>query len=86
MTIRAKVAVAIMEADHGRKGKAAIKAFLEAAAEAGWHMCRDEATEEMAHKANKFNYHSEYTRGQDLALRIKYRAMLAAADKFEVGQ
>ncbi len=45
--IRLTVARAIMSARHGRRGSAAITAFLEAAAEKGWRMMPDDATEEM---------------------------------------
>lgn len=62
----------------------AIVAFLEAAAERGWHMRPDEATQEMAHTANGFDYTSEYTMEQDGNLIGRYRTMLAAAPEFEV--
>lgn len=70
--------------DHDKEiATTAITAFLEAAAEQGWHMRPDEATEAMAHAGNGFKYTSDYTREEDAALRIKYRAMLAVSPEFE---
>ena len=98
MTIRERVGQAIeplsdgklsaeeFDARRNRKADHAITVFLEAAAEEGWRMRPDEATEEMAHKANGFNYTSPYTMRQDSELMDKYRLMLAAGDKFEWGQ
>ena len=91
MTIREKVEQAVrIQTPHIHSKRqyeymstAAITAFLEAAAEQGWRMCRDEATEEMAHKANGFDYTSPFTMRQDSELMDKYRLMLAAGDKFE---
>lgn len=51
-----------------------ITAFLEAAAERGWHMRPDEATEEMVKRGSVL--HPDFNRA-------RYRAMLAAAPKFE---
>lgn len=58
MTIRERVATAIMEACPGMKGHAAINAFLAGAAEPdedgiSWHMRPDEATEEMVGNVRK---------------------------------
>ncbi len=91
MTIRDRVEFAIkdkwLHAESSVPGQecatAAITAFLEAAAEEGWRMCRDEATEEMAHEANGFGYRSEYTARQNDLLREKYRAILEAGPEFE---
>ncbi len=95
MTIRAKVALAIEPEvrahwlsinttramiDH------TINAFLAVAAESGWHMRPDEATEEMVHTANDFGYTSAYTMRQDSQLIDQYRAMLAAAPEFKWGK
>ncbi len=52
-----------------------INAFLAVAAEKGWHMRPDEATEEMAHAAR----HSPI--GEDCL--GPYHAMLAAAPEFK---
>ncbi len=87
MTIRERVTTALrhtaLDDDIVDVVDAAITAFLEAAAEEGWHMRPDEATEEMAHEANGFSYVSEYTMRQDLALIDKYHAMQAVATEFE---
>ena len=73
MTMREKVAIAIMEAGHGMKGQAAITAFLEAAAEKGWHMRPDEATEEMLFRGmNIVPGQDDWTTFVEI-----YRAMLA---------
>ena len=96
MTIREKVARAIDEV-YGQgeepdeialeiampEATAAIDAFLAAAAEEGWCMVKDEATQAMAHTANGFGYDSAYTIREDSLLIDKYRAMLAAASGFE---
>ena len=76
MNIREAVAIAIMEADHGRKGHAAITAFLDAAAEQGWQMRRDEATGAML----------EAGMGDDGPHWPEpcWRAMCAASPKFEL--
>ena len=57
----------------------AITAFLEAAAEQGWHMRPDEPTEEMTHAA----WEGRYTVKTALSNEGIYRAMLTAAPKFE---
>ncbi len=59
----------------------AIETFLEAAAEKGWHMRPDEATEEMLLAGSK----PLYTEGRFLkgALYAHWKAMLAAAPEFE---
>ena len=84
MTIREKVAIAIMEANHGVKGHAAITAFLKATAEEGWRMLPLEATETMR-KAGRQNSGDERGRtgGPGDAFEVIWRAMLAAADEFE---
>ncbi len=93
MTIRERVAQALRATDGDRPdpgqlfdhlAATAITALLEAAAEEGWHMRRDEATEEMAHAANGFSYVSEYTMRQDKELIDKYRAVMEAAPPFEL--
>ena len=86
MNIREAVAIAIMEADHGRKGHAAITAFLDAAAEEGWHMRPDEATGDMpncgciAWLESKENADSSIQE----RCRIIYYAMCDAAPKYEL--
>jgi len=86
MTIREKVAQAIQFPDRGRaasiKANAiagiAITAFLEAAAEDGWHMHPDKATREMVNSASKAGYHSsDSDEWSDRELAREYRAMLA---------
>ncbi len=67
--------LAHLVAYHGPEATAAITAFLEAAAEEGWRMCRDEATEEMVVAGCR------HENMGDMAGR--YHAMLAAADEFE---
>ena len=91
MDIREKVARAICEIEGyfpwGHLGDAqkygvhktaiaAITVFLEAAAEDGWHMRPDEATEEMIR--NAFG-----TDGAQGWRKTAYRAMLAVAPEFE---
>lgn len=65
-------------ADHVVVTTAAITAFLEAAAEDGWHMCRDEPTGDMVREAFLVN---------PMARRFNcsagYRAMLAATPEFK---
>ena len=77
MNIRTKVARAIGEANHGRQGHDAITAFLEAAAEEGWHMRPDEATEGME------NAGFTTVAASNNPIKRSYRAMLAAAPEFE---
>ncbi len=67
---------AIDDADHGDEGSAAIKTFLEAAAEQGWHMRPDEATEKML-------YAGPQAQSRGNVGRDRYRSMLAAAPEFE---
>ena len=78
MTIREKVALALR---HARLEEddvdVAITAFLEAAAEDGWHMRPDEATEEMAQQG-KLEWWKHEGSVEDV-----YRAMHAAAPEFE---
>ena len=74
MTIPTKVARAIDDArfssSFDAQATAAINAFLAAAAEEGWHMRPDEATEEMVKVSGSYCPET-------------YRAMLAASPKFE---
>ena len=68
-----------------KQADAAITAFLEAAAEQGWHMRPDVATEQMLFKAHKAQVWSpelgpSIGASQD---RAKWQAMNAAAPKFE---
>ena len=88
MTIREKAARAIIAwvrdqelvdavwSEHADQADAAITAFLEAAAEDGWHMRPDEATEEMLNSCPQAQ--SRGNVGRD-----RYRALRAAAPKFE---
>jgi len=63
--------------DHDRElATAAITAFLEAAAEEGWHMRPDEATKEMQKGVFGMGHYPAKL----------YRLMLAAAPKFELGK
>ena len=78
---------------------AAITAFLEAAAEDGWHMQRDEATEEMVKQAAKtpgmkavdgaitiasvHGFKLQPSNWHNSPIADAFRAMLAAAPKFE---
>ncbi len=77
MTIRERVAVALLDV-FDRDGTpnestdAAITAFLEAAAEEGWHMRPDEATADMCRAVEGH-----------FARPSQWRAMLAAAPEFE---
>ena len=66
---------AMADADHGDEAVAAVETFLQIAAERGWHMRPDEATEEMAHMARHTSI------GRDCL--GPYRAMLAAAPEFK---
>ncbi len=104
MSIREKVSAALKEkTGAGFVGlgiaDTAINAFLAAAAEQGWHMRPDEATEEMINGAAQTRkmqavnaamtlaqIHGakfEATSWHDSALADAYRAMHAAAPKFE---
>lgn len=78
MTIREKVARALM--DEGFVGLGiediAIIAFLEAAAEDGWHIWPDEATEEMLNSCPQAQ--SRGNVGRD-----RYRALRAASPEFK---
>ena len=80
MTIAQKVARAINGANYGGKGIAAITAFLEAAAEQGWHMRPDEATPGMFMKPAEIDENWR----KNMGLGRVYRTMLDAAPKFEV--
>ena len=76
MNLRTKVARAIGEANHGRQGHDAITAFLEGAAEQGWHMRPDEAGPDMYDAG-------EAALDKDGHAGDAYLAMLAAAPEFE---
>ena len=82
MAIRQKVTRAINAARfssaYDAPANAAITAFLEAAAEEGWRMCRDEATEEMGQQGK-----NEWWKPNNGTVQDVYRAMLAASPKFE---
>ena len=106
MSIREKVARAINRtttshqplAHDGRlsdkQAAAAIAAFLEAAAEQGWHMRPDEATEEMGEEWAKLALEriqravegDMQTVGMVKGAMENYRVMSAAAPKFELGE
>ena len=68
-----------------------INAFLAAAAEQGWRMCRDEATEEMGEawarlaldRIQRAVEGEMQTVGMVKGAKENYRAMLAAAPEFE---
>ena len=66
--------------------RAAVEAFLEAAAEQGWHMRPDEATKEMILNGDEAHWKT-HEDGTQMKIRpetnIVYRTMLAAAPKFE---
>ena len=93
-SIREKVARAISGAEfmdcyshhdwrgHEEEATAAIKAFLEAAAEQGWQLVPEDLTEEMIAAAEELT-------GQKLghvAMNMEWHIKLAAAPKFEVGE
>ena len=101
MSIRDQVRNAIFryEPFSDKQATAAINAFLAAAAEEGWRMAKDEATEEMINGAAQTRkmqavnaamtlaqIHGakfEATSWHDSALADAYRAMHAAAPEFE---
>lgn len=91
MNIREKVARAIQFPDRGRTASikanaiatVAITTFLEAAAEKGWHLRPDEATEEMVADITECRSgHPSKLDTHDAG--SIYRDMLAAAPEFEV--
>lgn len=104
MNIREKVAQAIDDETFDRFDtftviNQVVTAFLAAAAEEGWHMRRDEATENMVLQAAKtpgmkavdgaitiasvHGFKLQPTSWHDSPIADAYRAMLAAAPKFE---
>ena len=88
MTIREKVAKAVYPANFSL-AQVAITAFLEAAAEEGWHMRPDKATEEMVGvvvdscRAENIEIFRE---DEDALPDVVWNAMLVAAPKFEWDQ
>lgn len=104
MTIQKKVAQALYLASDcdssmmDQAAEASIKAFLEAAAEEGWHMRCDEVTEKMVSQAanapkmqavdsaitiaSVHGFNLEASEWADSPIADAYRAMLAAAPKF----
>ena len=67
---------AMADADHGDEAVAAVETFLQIAAERGWHIRPDEATEEMVIEA----FGSD---GAQLWRDTAWQAMIAAAPEFK---